>query len=89
MVLLRATLVLRHIVSGNEDCVEMREVPGRTSGAGDWTQGWFRSSTDEATLVTMSMNDVFTVDELVPRKPKRGITPANMRKLRVMDIVII
>lgn len=85
----RATLVLRHIVSGNEDCVKMREYPCFTTGAGDQTQGSFRAYTDEAQVVTMSMNDVFEPQERVPRKPKRGPTAKHALKLEVVSVDIV
>ena len=85
---LRATLVLRHVDTGAEECVEMREMPSQQVGAGDWTQGWFQRYTQQEMRVRMSMNEVFVEGELVPRKSKTK-PGKNQHKARVVSIDVL
>ncbi|EOD07846.1 hypothetical protein EMIHUDRAFT_249340 [Emiliania huxleyi CCMP1516] len=85
---LRATLVLRHVDTGAEECVEMRERPSQQAGAGDWTQGWFQRHTPQEMRVPMSMNEVFVEGELVPRKSKTK-PGKNQHKARVVSIDVL
>ena len=85
---LRATLVLRHVDTGAEECVEMREWPQHQSGAGDWTHGWFQRHTPQEMRVPMSMNEVFVDGELVPRKSKTK-PGKNQHKARVVSIDVL
>lgn len=91
----RAVLLLKHVETGAEECVELRtqDRSGSSTSGGDidFAQGWFQQYTPQGVKIRMNMDDPFVADppELVPRKPKRGPTSKQALKAQVLSIDLI